>query len=228
MAAKGSIGGKLRVPTTSRPGLSRFQTGTYGTRSGVQSVVSPTRVEPATGRLGVRTQSAFTSVQTPGGGGPAATSAVKPTPKRTYDPRDSQFVDDARLLEKQRDTTLNSLGEQRTGTRLDYGYSDDAGNVVDPSNPFSRAALLKRLWDQGRAGDRTSFAARRQLYSGAYGNARSFRDFNEMRKENANKTAFAQALAAIARGETDARTRYEIGIQEALGRGTARGLAQGD
>src|SRR4051794_4260999 len=42
---------------------------------------------------------------------------------------------------------------------------------VDASNPYSRAALLQRSFDQTKAGNTTSYAARGQGFSGAYSNA---------------------------------------------------------
>lgn len=44
---------------------------------------------------------------------------------------------------------------------------------VDTSNPYSRAALLQRSYDQSRAGNQTSYAARGQGYSGALVNAQA-------------------------------------------------------
>jgi hypothetical protein len=43
----------------------------------------------------------------------------------------------------------------------------------DTSNPYSRAALLQRSYDQTKQGNTTSYAARGQLYSGALGNAQN-------------------------------------------------------
>lgn len=44
---------------------------------------------------------------------------------------------------------------------------------VDASNPYSRAALLQKSYDQTKAGNTTSYAARGQGFSGAYSNAQT-------------------------------------------------------
>lgn len=52
--------------------------------------------------------------------------------------------------------------------------------AIDTSNPYSRAALLQKSYDQNRAGATTSMASRGQLYSGAHQNAQNVAqsDFN--------------------------------------------------
>lgn len=53
--------------------------------------------------------------------------------------------------------------------RNDYGY--DASGNVDPSNPYSQAALLQKHYQQSQRGNLNSYADRGQLYSGALQNA---------------------------------------------------------
>ena len=89
-------------------------------------------------------------------------------------------------------TSLTGAG---TGIMADYGFTGPAfdpttfdpnnpGTVsndptatatfhVDPNNPFSKASLLKKSYDQQSRGDTNSMAAAGQLYSGAEQNAQN-------------------------------------------------------
>lgn len=77
--------------------------------------------------------------------------------------------------------TASDLGVTVTGDPLgdpsQVSYSID--DNVDVTNPFSRAALLKRSYQQHQAGNTNSMAARGQLYSGALQNAQ-----NETTRQN--------------------------------------------
>lgn len=51
----------------------------------------------------------------------------------------------------------------------DYGY--DASGNIDPSNPYSQAAMLQKHYQQSQRGNLNSYADQGQLYSGALQNA---------------------------------------------------------
>lgn len=63
----------------------------------------------------------------------------------------------------------------------DYQEIDPSSLTLDYSNPYSRASLLKKAYDQRSTGEGNSLAARGQLYSGAYQNAQNAAasDFNQ-------------------------------------------------
>jgi hypothetical protein len=90
---------------------------------------------------------------------------------------------------------------QALGSQYGYSYSQDPTNPlnvtvggVDTSNPYSRAALLQRSYDNTKRGNTTSLAARGQLYSGALQNAQNtaFTNFNQASTEN--RAGFENAI----------------------------------
>ena len=73
---------------------------------------------------------------------------------------------------------------QENAAGLDFGINFDRGadgrltnfridSNVDVTNPYSRAALLKRSYLQNRAGNTNSMAARGQMHSSAYKRAQT-------------------------------------------------------
>lgn len=66
--------------------------------------------------------------------------------------------------------------------------------AVDPANPFSRAALLQRSYDQAKRGSTNSYAARGQLYSGALQNAQDENTFGFQRGDDQLRRAFASFI----------------------------------
>ena len=149
-------------------------------------------------------------------GAPAAPPAARPSARLPVDPVYDQTVAG---LARQRDDTLAGLAQQQTGTLADYGYGatfDPQGNVTGlsfyPANPFSRAALLRRNYQQSKTGTQNSMAARGQLYSGALVNAQNTNDVGYLQGENALQNAVTQALIAIARRRSGAGTDYELGV----------------
>lgn len=64
---------------------------------------------------------------------------------------------------------VNYTGDPTTGTAGNFQIDPN----VDVSNPFSKAALLKKSYDQSVSGNTNSYAAQGQLYSGALQNAQN-------------------------------------------------------
>lgn len=108
--------------------------------------------------------------------------------------------------------------------RNDYGYADD-NFTVDPSNPFSRASLLKRSYDQSAAGTRTDYAARGQQTSGAYGRAQSENNFNFQQGSNALQNSYLSALAQLTLQQQQAQGTYGDVVAGAAGDALQRALA---
>ena len=177
-------------------------------------------LKPST--YGVASAGGFSSLPVGGQAPPSVTSTTpvpdapaSPTPR----PPDPSFEATRGALESKRDQLLSGLGAQRTTTLLDYGYNEGAGGalVFDPNNPYSRAAQLKRRYDQSRRGAVHSYAARGQLYSGALQNARDELNF----QQGASEDTLLKQLGAFLAGNTaqtaGARTDYELGTAQARG-----------
>lgn len=83
-------------------------------------------------------------------------------------------------------TLTRDAGQNITGANIDY-------STIDVTNPFSKAALLKRSYDQQREGTTNSMAAQGQLYSGALLNARGNQQFGY----EANQDSLSKQLQEI-------------------------------
>lgn len=132
----------------------------------------------------------------------------------------------------QRDDTLAGLTQAQTGTLADYGYGatfDANGNVTgltfDPNNPYSRAALLRKNYQQSKTGTANTMASRGQLYGGAFGQAQNIEDNRYQQNENDLQKALTGSLSSIAQKRRQAGTDYETNVANAFGERTARAAA---
>jgi hypothetical protein len=124
-----------------------------------------------------------------------------------------------------RESTISGLEAQKPQVLADYGYKasgyDSAGNPLglsfDASNPYSRAALLKRNYDQQQTGTVNSMASRGQLYSGALQNAKASNEHGYNVADNALIQALTRLLVGIAGREQSTRTGAETQIAQARG-----------
>lgn len=113
------------------------------------------------------------------------------------------------------------LGRQQTFT--DYGYTPTIDNgtdlvtgyTFDPNNPFSRAALLKKHFDEQRAGDTTSMAAQGQLYSGAFVNRKNYTDFQDLQGTDALQKGIANFIGTNNLGHGTAGTTLATNLGNA-------------
>lgn len=144
-----------------------------------------------------------------------ASSQVGPTGL----PIDPAYDATIAALGSKRDQLLAGYGADRTSNLLDYGYTEGADHSLsfDPNNPFSRAALLKRRYDQSRKGANTSMAARGQLYSGALQRQRDDLNFQQGAGENSLMNALARFLAQNTSSSAGARTDYDLAAAQAMG-----------
>lgn len=128
--------------------------------------------------------------------------------------------------QRTRDDQLAQFTSSRPRLLADYGYQatgyDSSGAptglAFDPNNPFSRAALMKRSFDQSKAGTTTTLAARGQHLSGAHARAQRSNEFNYQQGSDSLQKALTNALVDVASGERTANTSYE----------TTAGLARGE
>lgn len=95
---------------------------------------------------------------------------------------------------------------------------------IDASNPYSRAALLQKSYDQTKQGNTTSYAARGQLYSGALGNAQNAAQTNFNTSSEGLRSAFNETVRQWLTGLGGARQGAGAARTDALGDLTARGL----
>lgn len=139
-------------------------------------------------------------------------------------PNDPDYDAQIAALAKQRDAIKSGLGGQRVQGLLDYGYLEDAsGNLsFDPNNPFSRAALLLRNYQQSSRGATTSMAASGQLYSGALQRQQENQAFNFNTSDDAMKKALAQFLAGNTAAAGQADIDYDLAAAAAGGARTQR------
>jgi hypothetical protein len=153
----------------------------------------------------------------------AASSGPPPLPPdATYDQQVAAYG-------QRRDDTIAGYEGQKTSALADYGYGatyDADGNVasltVDPNNPYSRAAQLKRSYDQSKTGTTNSLAARGQLYSGAMTNAQDANDRGYLQGQNDQQESLGAILAGIIGGERTARTDYQTNAAGAYGERVGR------
>lgn len=116
------------------------------------------------------------------------------------------------------ENTLAQLQGARKSTELDYGFTengtDAAGNptlAFDPTNPNSRAALLKETYDRNQRGTGTSYAASGQLYSGALKNATAYNS----RQNNVAADSQLKQLQAYLASNTAAGTSAKTATEQA-------------
>jgi hypothetical protein len=120
-----------------------------------------------------------------------------------------------RALTARRDSALEALQSQRTGTLLDYGFKlSDPNNptsqlIGDPENPASKLAALQRSYQAARNGDLTSYAAMGQRNSGAYERQVATRNEGELLDTTGLSRAAGGILSGIAGAEAQVRDNVD-------------------
>lgn len=106
-----------------------------------------------------------------------------PAPPPQAQPVDPAAEQRKILIQQQLGDTNASIDQQETDLKRQYGLDD-------PTDPFSRAALLKQSYQNRVRGTGNSYAAQGQLYSGAIQNA-----------QNANATNYQQGTDALRKAQ---------------------------
>jgi hypothetical protein len=117
---------------------------------------------------------------------------LPPGPPQPH-PIDPIHTGQSALIEKQRQDLLTQLPYQQNQLASEYGFLPGS-MTVDPNNPYSRASLLQRSYQQGQAGTTNSMAARGQLYSGATQRGLDEGTFNYSRNTDALQKAYQGSL----------------------------------
>jgi hypothetical protein len=148
---------------------------------------------------------------------PAAPAAPAPQDPALLPP-DARYVGQINALTNTRDTTLAGLTGERTRGLSEYGFTEDASGqpIYDPSNPFSKATLLKQSYDRSRAQARQSMGAGGQLYSGAFQNQQDYINRNQLQSEDALQKSLIDFLARNTGAQTAARGAFVGGENEAM------------
>lgn len=102
-------------------------------------------------------------------------------------PWDTEYGTGIIGINRQRAAGLGAIQSQRSALQNDYGFAGSnpaaapVGQFFDQSNPYSRAALLQKLYNRRKASTTSQMAQGGQLYSGAIQNARNLDtdDFNQ-------------------------------------------------
>jgi hypothetical protein len=160
-------------------------------------------------------------------GAPAAAAAPAPISNATTPlPVDAAYDAQMAALDKTRTSDLAAVTGDRTRGLGEYGFTESAFDpatqtmgalAFDPNNPFSKAALLKKSYDTGRASTGQSMASRGQLYSGAYQNSQDLVNRNQLQGEDTLQKSLSQFLAGNSGRSTQAQTNYELGAGQAEG-----------
>lgn len=113
----------------------------------------------------------------------------------------------------------NAVAGQAWGTyqsgELDRDYGFTPEGAVDPNNPYSRAALLQRSYQDSVRGNTNSYAASGQLYSGALKNAqnRAFQNYDI--GLDSLKRDLGRARAGVVKGQLDSYAGIGSSIDDA-------------
>jgi hypothetical protein len=191
---------RVQQPTTRAPARIPWQDPLHGARPPAVTGPPVAAPAPAPAVAGAPAPVAFASV---------------PSSQLPVDPAyDAQVA----ALARQRDDTLLSLAGQRTQNLQEYGFTQAPTGAIafDPSNPFSRAALLRKNYQESKQGTQTGYAARGQLYAGALQTAQAANDTGFNQNENSLERALLGFLANNQGAQNRARSAYESSVAQAM------------
>ena len=143
---------------------------------------------------------------------------------------DPTYLATMTALGKNKTTTLTGLTGERQRGLQSYGYTETnidpktgiGTPVFDPSNPFSKAALLKANYTRQRAGTAQRIGSTGGLYSGAAGSAQRFLGRQQLGAEDQLTRSLIDFLGQNTQQANDASYAYEQGAAQALGEATQR------
>jgi len=172
----------------------------------------------------VKTGSGGGAAAAPGASGAAAPGAAPSPYNYSNLPPDPVYDADEAAARRTRDTTITDLGAERSRTNLDYGFTEGVGGTLayDPTNPFSKASVLKKNYDIDRRSKAQSMAAGGNLYSGAFQNAQDAVNRGELQGSTALTSSLGRWLAGNTVDVANARTAYDTSVATAAGNRVAR------
>lgn len=122
---------------------------------------------------------------------------------------------------RNRDIALQNNAYERQMAQQNYGFDNPA------ANPYSRASLLQRSFDQFNKGTVNSAAASGQLYSGATQNDLDAGMFDFGQQYNALQSDYQGVLRDLVNKDLAANVDYNDTVQGAEAKRLADALAQG-
>lgn len=133
-------------------------------------------------------------------------------------PFDAQYESTVAGLNRDRDVAAGQAGYQQQRIQSAYGFDNPA------ANPYSRAAMLQRSFNQNNAQTMNSMAARGQLYSGATQTQMdtNVRDFGQA--WDTARTDYEDQLRGISDDMLGAANDYTSGLAKAEADRLARAL----
>lgn len=135
-------------------------------------------------------------------------------------PFDAQYDTTVSGLARNRDVALQNNAYQRQQTQSMYGFDNPL------ANPYSKAALLQRSFDQFNRGTVNSAAASGQLYSGSTQSALDTGLYNFGQDWNAAQSDYQNELRALTDKDVAAQNEYQEGVQAAEAKRLASALEQ--
>lgn len=150
---------------------------------------------------------------------PSPSTDAKPSPAPAPSgpsplPLDPNLLAQQDLIQRQLASQLAGYDAQRQTAIRQFGLDD-------PSDPFSRQALLQKSYDQRVRGTTNSLAAQGQLYAGAYVNQQNFNTNNYQQQHDALRKQQDSLLAQIEQRRKDAQFSAAQGGLNALQTSTA-------
>ncbi len=140
---------------------------------------------------------------------PLAPPAPPPAPTfGSAGTHDSAYDAAVGLAARNRDNELAAATGDADLLRRTFGYTGVDNFEIDPNNPFGRAQLLKRQYDQAKAGTQNSYAARGQMTSGAYGRMQNQNLFQNLQQNDALQKDYLQGRAQILARVNAANSQY--------------------
>lgn len=110
------------------------------------------------------------------------------------------------IANAQLQNAITGVESQRRELGINYGLGEMGGSVV--SNPYSRAALLQKSYDQNQRRTQNAMAAAGQLYSGSTQNARNFNTGNYSQGRDSLQKDFDARLGQTTLQEQQANDRF--------------------
>lgn len=152
-----------------------------------------------------------------GAGAGAAAAGGAPPPDPTY-------LAEMLQLGRARDETISGLQAERGRTARAYGYRELGGGKFDfdPTDPYSRAALLKQTYDTSRRVTGQQLGAAGQMYGGAYQTAQDALSRRQLQGEDALQKSLTEWLAQNSASVGAAGATYGKGAITAAGEAAAR------
>lgn len=122
-------------------------------------------------------------------------------------------------LARNRNVALQNNAYERQQTQANYGFDNPL------ANPYSKAALLQRSYDQFNKGAINGAAASGQLYSGSTQTGLDEGLFNFGQEYNAQQSAYQNDLRGLTDADLAANTEYNDGLQNAEAKRLADALS---